>query len=73
VAEVEASIVTAYQIAEKLVRQDTLSDIRAAAVEKLTADEQYVEADIRDIIEEIEKRVVRSAILSDRKRINKRF
>ncbi|SHE22413.1 Polyribonucleotide nucleotidyltransferase [methanotrophic endosymbiont of Bathymodiolus puteoserpentis (Logatchev)] len=72
VAEVEASIVTAYQIAEKLVRQDTLSDIRAAAVEKLTADEQYVEADIRDIIEEIEKRVVRSAILSDRKRIDGR-
>lgn len=72
VAEVKASIVTAYQIAEKLVRQDTLSDIRAAAVEKLTADEQYVEADIRDIIEEIEKRVVRSAILSDRKRIDGR-
>lgn len=72
VAEVEASIVTAYQIAEKLVRQDTLSDIRAATVEKLTADEQYVEADIRDIIEEIEKRVVRSAILSDRKRIDGR-
>jgi len=70
--EVEASIATAYQIAEKLVRQDTLSDIRAAVVEKLTADEQYAESDIRDIIEEIEKRVVRSAILSDRKRIDGR-
>ncbi len=70
--EVEASIATAYQIAEKLVRQDALSDIRTAVVEKLTADEQYVESDIRDIIEEIEKRVVRSAILSDRKRIDGR-
>ena len=70
--EVEAPIATAYQIAEKLVRQDTLSDIRAAVVEKLTADEQYAESDIRDIIEEIEKRVVRSAILSDRKRIDGR-
>jgi len=70
--EVEASIATAYQIAEKLVRQDTLSDIRAAVVEKLTADEIYAESDIRDIIEEIEKRVVRSAILSDRKRIDGR-
>ncbi|GFO72363.1 polyribonucleotide nucleotidyltransferase [Bathymodiolus japonicus methanotrophic gill symbiont] len=71
-AEVEASIATAYQIAEKLVRQDALSEIRAAVVEKLTADEQYQEADIRDIIEEIGKRVVRSAILSDRKRIDGR-
>ncbi len=70
--EVEASIASAYQIAEKLVRQDTLSEIRAAVVEKLTADEQYVEAAIRDIIEEIEKRVVRSAILTDRKRIDGR-
>ena len=70
--EVEASIATAYQIAEKLVRQDALSEIRAAVVEKLTADEQYQESDIRDIIEEIEKRVVRSAILSDRKRIDGR-
>jgi len=70
--EVEASIAAAYQIAEKLVRQDTLSDIRAAVVEKLTADEQFEESDIRDIIEEIEKRVVRTAILSDRTRIDGR-
>jgi len=70
--EVEASIAAAYQIAEKLDRQDTLSDIRAAVVEKLTADEQFEESDIRDIIEEIEKRVVRTAILSDRTRIDGR-
>lgn len=70
--EVEASIATAYQIAEKLMRQDALSDIRTAVVEKLTADDKYAESDIRDIIEEIEKRVVRSAILSDRKRIDGR-
>ena len=71
-AEVEASIATAYQIAVKLDRQDALSDIRAAVVEKLTVDEQYEESAIRDIIEEIEKRVVRSAILSDKKRIDGR-
>ncbi|TXL13184.1 polyribonucleotide nucleotidyltransferase [Methylococcaceae bacterium HT4] len=70
--EVEAAIATAYQIAEKLERQDALSDIRAAIVEKLTADEQYEESAIRDIIEEIEKRVVRTAILSDKKRIDGR-
>ncbi len=70
--QVEASIAAAYQIAEKLVRQDTLSDIRAAVVDQLTADEQYQEAAIRDIIEEIEKRVVRTAILRDKKRIDGR-
>jgi polyribonucleotide nucleotidyltransferase len=72
VAEVEESIKSAYQIAEKLVRQDKLSEIRAAVVGQLTADDQYTESDIRDIIEEIEKRVVRSAILTDKKRIDGR-
>ncbi len=71
-AEVEASIATAYQIAVKLDRQDALSDIRSAVVEKLIADEKYEESAIRDIIEDIEKRVVRSAILSDKKRIDGR-
>ncbi|MDC9729015.1 MAG: polyribonucleotide nucleotidyltransferase [Methyloprofundus sp.] len=71
-SETEASIKAAYQIAVKLDRQDALSDIRAAVVEKLTADDQYAESDIRDIIEEIEKRVVRTAILTDKKRIDGR-
>ncbi len=71
-AEVEASIAAAYQIAVKLDRQDALSDIRSAVVVKLTADEQYEESVIRDIIEEIEKRVVRTAILNDKKRIDGR-
>ncbi|NOQ16731.1 MAG: polyribonucleotide nucleotidyltransferase [Methyloprofundus sp.] len=72
VAEVEESVKSAYQIAEKLVRQDKLSEIRAAVIEQLTADDQYAESDIRDIIEEIEKRVVRTAILTDRRRIDGR-
>ncbi len=70
--ETEEAIKAAYQIAVKLDRQDVLSDIRAAVVEKLTADEKYAESNIRDIIEEIEKRVVRTAILSDKKRIDGR-
>ncbi len=72
VAEIEESVKSAYQIAEKLVRQDKLSEIRAAVIEQLTADDQYAESDIRDIIEEIEKRVVRTAILTDRRRIDGR-
>jgi len=71
-AEVEAGISVAYKIAEKLVRQDELSAIRSACVEKLTADDQYQEGDIRDIIEHIEKTIVRSSILEERVRIDGR-
>ncbi|AEF99713.1 polyribonucleotide nucleotidyltransferase [Methylomonas methanica] len=71
-AEAEAAIKAAYQVPEKLVRQDQLSAIRSAVVEKLTADDQYAEKDIRNIIEHLEYDIVRGAILNDRKRIDGR-
>ncbi len=71
-AEVEASIQSAYQIAEKLVRQDQLSAIRSACIEKLTADEQFAEMAIRAVIEKLEKQIVRGAILDQHKRIDGR-
>ncbi|MDD2739832.1 MAG: polyribonucleotide nucleotidyltransferase, partial [Methylomonas lenta] len=71
-AEAEASIKAAYQVAEKMVRQDTLSAIRSAVVEKLTADDQYAEKEIRNVIEHLEYDIVRGAILNDRKRIDGR-
>ncbi|WP_020482422.1 polyribonucleotide nucleotidyltransferase [Methylomonas sp. MK1] len=71
-AEAEQSIKAAYQVAEKLVRQDTLSAIRSAVVEKLTADGLYNEKDIRNVIEHLEYDIVRGAILNDRKRIDGR-
>ncbi|MGZ4958735.1 MAG: polyribonucleotide nucleotidyltransferase [Methylomonas sp.] len=71
-AEAEAGIKAAYQIAEKLVRQNTLSEIRSAVVEKLSADGQYAEKAIREIIEHLEYDIVRGAILNDRKRIDGR-
>ena len=71
-AEAEQSIKAAYQVAEKLVRQDQLSAIRSAVVEKLTADEQYGEKEIRNVIENLEYDVVRGAILNDRTRIDGR-
>ncbi len=70
--EVEAKVAEAYQIAEKLVRQETLKEIRNSVVEKLIADEQYEENDIRAIIENLEKKIVRGSILSDKKRIDGR-
>ena len=71
-AEAEASIKAAYQIAEKLVRQDQLSAIRSAVIEKLTTDGQFDEKDIRNVIENLEYDIVRGAILNDRKRIDGR-
>lgn len=71
-AEAQASISAAYQIAEKLLRQNTLSAIRSATVEKLTADEQFAEGDVRNAIELLEYNIVRGAILNDRKRIDGR-
>ncbi|MDP3877624.1 MAG: polyribonucleotide nucleotidyltransferase [Methylobacter sp.] len=70
--EVEAGIKAAYQVAEKLVRQEQLKEIRNAAVEKLTADAEYAESDIRGIIEHLEYRIVRNAILNESKRIDGR-
>ncbi len=71
-AEVEEGIKAAYQIAEKLVRQEHLKEIRDAVVEKLVANGEYAESDIRGIIEHLEYRIVRNAILNEGKRIDGR-
>ncbi len=71
-AEVEAGIKASYQVAEKLVRQEQLKEIRNAAVEKLVANAEYAERDIRGIIEHLEYSIVRNAILNEGKRIDGR-
>jgi polyribonucleotide nucleotidyltransferase len=68
----ESDIKAAYQIAEKLVRQDKLKEIRTAVIEKLTATGEHAEKDIRTIIESLEYKIVRNAILNDSKRIDGR-
>ncbi|MDO9163622.1 MAG: polyribonucleotide nucleotidyltransferase [Methylococcaceae bacterium] len=70
-AEVEAGIKAAYQVAEKLIRQEQLKGIRNAVVEKLVANGEYAEKDIRNIIEHLEYKIVRNATL-DGKRIDGR-
>ncbi|WP_340123801.1 polyribonucleotide nucleotidyltransferase [Methylobacter svalbardensis] len=71
-AEVEADIKAAYQVAEKLVRQEQLKEIRNTVVEKLVANAEYAESDIRGIIEHLEYSIVRNAILNEGKRIDGR-
>ncbi|MEQ1637439.1 MAG: polyribonucleotide nucleotidyltransferase [Methylococcales bacterium] len=74
VSSVEAGIKAAYQIAEKLVRQEQLKGIRNDVVAAITADERYAksEKDIRLIIEHLEAKIVRGAILNEGKRIDGR-
>ncbi|MGR9043848.1 MAG: polyribonucleotide nucleotidyltransferase [Gammaproteobacteria bacterium] len=71
-AEVENGIKEAYQIPEKLIRQEQLKELRNAVVAKLTADAQCEEAGIRAIIEKLEKKIVRGSIINDGKRIDGR-
>jgi polyribonucleotide nucleotidyltransferase len=68
--EVEEGIKSAYTIPEKLVRQEHLKGIRNAVVEKLSLN--YAENEIRGIIENLEYRIVRNAILNESKRIDGR-
>ncbi|MEQ1545541.1 polyribonucleotide nucleotidyltransferase [Methyloglobulus sp.] len=68
----ESDIKAAYQIAEKLIRQDKLKEIRTAVVEKLTATGEHTEKNIRTLLENLEYKIVRNAILNDSKRIDGR-
>ena len=70
--EIEAGIKSAYQVPEKLVRQEQLKAIRNAVVEKLVTNGGYAENEIRTIIEHMEYRIVRNAILNEGKRIDGR-
>jgi len=69
---VEADIKAAYQVAEKLVRQEQLKAVRNAVVEKLTQDGSYDANAIRTIIEHLEAKIVRNAILDESRRIDGR-
>ncbi len=73
VAEIAAADVTAaYTIADKMARQERMSEIRAAVVEKLCGDDEALEAEVRDALSALEKRTVRSRILAGEPRIDGR-
>ena len=68
----ERQVAAAYQVAEKLDRQEQLKEIRTAAIDALTADEQFQEVEIRGELEKLEKSIVRSRIISGESRIDGR-
>jgi polyribonucleotide nucleotidyltransferase len=69
----QAAVISAYQIQEKMERQDQMSTVKEQAVAKFVTDENDVSAsDVGGIISSIEKRVVRDRILDKQPRIDGR-
>jgi len=69
-----ADIAQAYTIANKMERQDKLSEIRSAAIEALVSDDEDSpdESSVRDAISKLEKSTVRNRIIAGEKRIDGR-
>ena len=68
------AVIAAYQIKEKLVRQDRLAEVRNDVVAQLCADEdaKWSAEDVKGVISKVEKRVVRSQIINGEPRIDGR-
>ena len=71
-SEVRESISSAYQVPEKLIRQEKLKQIRKAVVEKYSADKENDSAEIGQILGKLEKHTVRETVLTSGKRIDGR-
>jgi polyribonucleotide nucleotidyltransferase len=70
----EAKIGEAYTIADKLDRQNALSEIRSEIVDALSTDEMGEDEiqEIKNVIKKVEKKVVRGRILDGKPRIDGR-
>jgi polyribonucleotide nucleotidyltransferase len=71
-SEAKEAVSAAYQISEKMARQDKLKEIRTALVEKLTADESIDGSEVKGLFGSLEKEVVRGSVLATGKRIDGR-
>jgi polyribonucleotide nucleotidyltransferase len=73
-SQCSADIAQAYTIADKMERQNKLSEVRAAAVEALVSDAEDSpdEASVRGSISKLEKSTVRNRIIAGEQRIDGR-
>ncbi len=73
VAEVSTATLTeAYQIAEKMARQDAVKAARRAAVEALQSDDGWSKDEIKGAFDKLEKKLVRGRYIAGEKRIDGR-
>jgi polyribonucleotide nucleotidyltransferase len=61
-----------YGIARKLERYAKLDEVRKATLQKLTAEDPSLKAKIAEIIESLERRILREMILKEKRRIDGR-
>ena len=66
------SVSEAYQIADKLQRQDAIVEIRNQVVANLASEEANNQGEISDLFHDLEKKVVRERVLSGSPRIDGR-
>ncbi len=69
------ALTSAYQVADKMQRQDAVKAARNAAVEALAAaegEEGWSEAEVQDAFGKLEKKIVRGRIIAGEKRIDGR-
>jgi polyribonucleotide nucleotidyltransferase len=73
-AEVTQGLHDAYQIAEKMARQDKVAELREQAVAKFATEEEGAPSadDVKGVFSKLEKQVVRGRILSGELRIDGR-
>lgn len=73
-SQCESDITQAYSVADKMQRQDRLSEIRSAVVEALAGDSEDApqEGEVRAAIAELERNIVRSRIIAGEQRIDGR-
>jgi len=67
-----AAITDAYQVAEKMARQDAVKAARRAAVEALQSDDGWSKDEIKGAFGKLEKKIVRSRYIAGEKRIDGR-
>jgi len=73
VAEISSTaIIDAYQIAEKMARQDAVKTARRAAVEAIMTDDGWSKDDVKGAFGKLEKKLVRARYIAGEKRIDGR-
>jgi polyribonucleotide nucleotidyltransferase len=72
-AQVGAGVTEAYQVSDKMARQDALGALKTKAVEQLANDESGVSSDdVKDVFAKLEKSTVRNRVLDGNPRIDGR-
>lgn len=72
-AQVGAGVTEAYQVSDKMARQDALGALKTQAVEQLANEESGVSSDdVKDVFAKLEKSTVRNRVLDGNPRIDGR-